>query len=42
MTDIETTYLERCVSTLEKAYNLLRTVQPEEIEYDMYRSACYC
>lgn len=38
--DIETTYLERCVSTLEKAYGLLATVQPEDIEFDMYRSAC--
>ncbi len=38
--DIETTYLERCVSTLEKAYGLLGTVPPEDIEYDMYRSAC--
>lgn len=38
--DIETTYLERCVRTLEKAYELLETVQPEDIEYDMYRSAC--
>ncbi|OIP84861.1 MAG: nucleotidyltransferase [Porphyromonadaceae bacterium CG2_30_38_12] len=40
MTDFETTYLERCVSTLEKAYSLLGTVRPEDIEYDMYRSAC--
>jgi len=38
--DIETTYLERCVSNLDKAYGLLGTVQQEDIEYDMYRSAC--
>ena len=38
--DIETTYLKRCVSTLEIAYGLLVTVKPEQIEFDMYRSAC--
>ncbi len=38
--DIETTYLDRCVKTLEKAYELLEKAQPEDIEYDMYRSAC--
>jgi hypothetical protein len=38
--DIETTYLKRCVSTLEIAYGLLLTVKPEQIEFDMYRSAC--
>jgi len=38
--DIETTYLERCVRTLKKADELLETAQPEDIEYDMYRSAC--
>ena len=37
--DIETTYLDRCVSTLEKAYTLLEKSDPEVIEYDMYRSA---
>ena len=37
--DIETTYLDRCVSTLEKAYTLLEKADPEVIEYDMYRSA---
>ena len=38
--DIETTYLDRCVKTLEKAYELLEKAQPEDIEYDMYRSVC--
>lgn len=38
--DVETIYLERCVSTLEKAYGLLEKTQTEDIEFDMYRSAC--
>jgi nucleotidyltransferase substrate binding protein (TIGR01987 family) len=37
---IDTTYYERCVSTLEKAHSLLLNANPEEIDYDMYRSAC--
>jgi hypothetical protein len=39
MSQIETTYLERCISTLEKSYSLLQKANPEEIDYDMYRSA---
>jgi hypothetical protein len=39
MNKIETTYLERCISTLEKSYSLLQIANPEEIDYDMYRSA---
>ena len=33
--------LERCIKTLEKAYNMLLTVKPNDInfEYDMYHSA---
>jgi nucleotidyltransferase substrate binding protein (TIGR01987 family) len=37
---IETIYYERCISTLEKAHNLLLKANPENIDYDMYRSAC--
>lgn len=40
MNNIDTTYLERCISTLDKAYGLLLKANPEEIDYDMYRSAC--
>ncbi len=40
MNNIDTTYLERCISTLEKAYGLLQKANPKEIDYDMYRSAC--
>jgi hypothetical protein len=39
MSKIETTYLEKCISTLEKSYFLLQKANPEEIDYDMYRSA---
>lgn len=40
MTKIDTTYLERCIGTLEKAYGLLQKANPNEIDHDMYRSAC--
>jgi nucleotidyltransferase substrate binding protein (TIGR01987 family) len=37
--EIDTTYYERCISTLEKAYALLLKADPDNIDYDMYRSA---
>ena len=37
---IDTTYLERCITTLDKAQTLLKQSNPENIDYDMYRSAC--
>lgn len=40
MKTIDTTFLERCIKTLDKAYGLLLKAEPEEIDYDMYRSAC--
>ncbi len=40
MNKIDTTYLIRCIATLDKAYGLLLKANPEEIDYDMYRSAC--
>ena len=36
----DTTYYLRCISTLNKAYSLLISTNPELIEYDLYRSAC--
>ena len=36
---IDTTHFERCISTLERAYKLLLKAPPENIDYDMYRSA---
>jgi len=38
--NIDTTFLLRCVKTLEKSLQLLNNSDKEEIEYDMYRSAC--
>lgn len=40
MSNIDTTFLERCISTLDKAFNLLSETNIEEIYYDLYRSAC--
>ena len=40
MTTIDTAYFERCIGTLEKAYELLLNAGSDTIEYDMYRSAC--
>jgi len=37
---IDTTFYIRCINTLEKAHSLLLQANPENIEYDMYRSAC--
>ncbi|MFI5163979.1 MAG: nucleotidyltransferase substrate binding protein [Bacteroidia bacterium] len=37
---IDTTYYERCIATLEKALTLLKKTNTENIDYDMYRSAC--
>lgn len=37
---IDTAYLERCISTLEKALSLLQQSQTDTIDHDMYRSAC--
>ncbi len=38
--NIETDFYNRCIHTLEKAYELLIQTDPQQIEYDMYRSAC--
>jgi len=37
---INTTYLNKCVQTLEQAYNLLKSSKEGSINYEMYRSAC--
>ncbi len=37
---IDTLHLERCIATLDKAHALLKKADPENIDYDMYRSAC--
>lgn len=38
--NMDTAFLERCISTLEKAHGLLLKTEPEDIDHDMYRSAC--
>lgn len=37
---IDVAFLERCVLTLENALFLMQKSDPDNIEYDMYRSAC--
>ena len=34
---INTTFIERCVARLEKAYSLLQQADPADLSYDMYR-----
>ena len=38
--NIDTTFLKRCISTLERAHGLLLKAESESLEYEMYRSAC--
>lgn len=40
MNTIDTTYLDRCIATLDKANHLLQQTYAESIDHDMYRSAC--
>ncbi|MBO9571830.1 MAG: nucleotidyltransferase substrate binding protein [Chitinophagaceae bacterium] len=37
---LDTNFYERCIDTLEKAFSKLTQADPENIEYDIYRSAC--
>jgi len=37
---IDTTFLKKCIATLEKAYTALQTRTPEDGLYDIYRAAC--
>jgi len=37
---IDITYWKRCIATLNKALTLLNRADPENIDYDIYRSAC--
>jgi len=38
--NIDTTYLERCISALDKAHKLLLETKIDTIDYDIFRSAC--
>lgn len=40
MSYIDTTYIERCIAALDKAYSLVQNTEVDTIDYDMYRSAC--
>lgn len=40
MNEMNTEYLERCISTLEKAFQALRNVSADDEFYDIYRAAC--
>ena len=39
MAHLDTSFLERCIATVEKAFAELQKANPEDIEYDLYRSA---
>jgi nucleotidyltransferase substrate binding protein (TIGR01987 family) len=38
--NLDTTFYDRCIDTLDKAYHLLKNEEPENVEFDLYRSAC--
>jgi nucleotidyltransferase substrate binding protein (TIGR01987 family) len=39
MSEINTEFLERCITTLEKSYGLLMKSEEGSIDYEMYRNA---
>jgi len=39
MSGINTDYLERCLETLEKSYQMIKTAEPDSIDYEMYRNS---
>lgn len=38
--DISYEYLDKCIATLNRAYSFLLIADPNEIEFELYRSAC--
>lgn len=36
---ITTEYLEKCIQTLEKSYDCIKTVKEDSIDYEMYRNS---
>lgn len=40
MSNIDTSFVIRCIDTLEKAQSLLMQHKQDSLEYEMYRSAC--
>ncbi|MGN0031195.1 MAG: nucleotidyltransferase substrate binding protein [Candidatus Gastranaerophilaceae bacterium] len=39
MGSINTEYLERCLETLEKSYQMIKSVEEGSIDYEMYRNS---
>ncbi len=39
MSEISTEYLVRCLETLKKSYELIKTVEESSIDYEMYRNS---
>lgn len=39
MNEINTEYLNKCIETLKKSYELLKQSQEDSIEYEMYRNS---
>jgi nucleotidyltransferase substrate binding protein (TIGR01987 family) len=40
MNDLNTEYLERCINTLEKAFQALQNMSDADAVFDIYRAAC--
>ncbi len=38
--DFSTSYLDKCIKSLERAIGILDKTDPESIDYELYRSAC--
>ena len=36
---IDTEYLEKCIETLKRSYSLIKTVEENSIDYEMYRNS---
>ena len=39
MSEISTEYLQRCLDTLEKSYQMLKSTEENTIEYELYRNS---
>ena len=39
MTDIKTEYLEKCLQVLERSYAMIRSVERNTIDFEMYRNS---
>lgn len=39
MSEIRTDYLQKCIDTLQKSYDLLKTAEEGSVEYEVYRNS---